>query len=39
MAHVLEAGQLLDIEMDQFAGALTLIAARRLLRLEGSQAP
>jgi hypothetical protein len=34
MAHPLEAGQLLDVQVDQFARVLMLIAPGRLLRLQ-----
>jgi hypothetical protein len=38
MAHPLEARQLLDVQVDQLARVLALIAPGRLLRLQGRQA-
>ena len=38
MANPLEAGELLDVQVDQLARVLTLIAPRRLLWLQGRQA-
>ena len=38
MAGPLEAAELLDVDVDQFAGLLALVAAHRLGRLEGREA-
>ena len=38
MADALEAAELLDVDVDQLAGMLALVAAHRLGRLQGGEA-